>query len=433
MVYEARPTELRKGTNDVSLEAVSKALDPDTLLYDLSRASGAEVVASTYDLGVESGSGLIQRLAGQEVEVMLPSQNGEPGDKLRGILEPTPEGGFLLRSEDKVYINPQGTLVAPASASVGTSPKLSVRIQSDAERRADLQVSYLTRGMGWNADYVARLDPQADYLELEGWATVTNTTGIPFENAEVTLVSGSPNRAVQERRRQLQDSAAGEQAKLYAPTAARAEAQEEVGEGHAYRVPAPVTLGLDQKNRVRMLDARRVPIRRDYAVGLPHLAEWSYVAPGQPQRSNAALSIHFTNDSASNLGVPLGAGAIRMYENGRDGRPRYTGAASLGDLPKGLQTSLAIGESFDVTAESRVVKSQRIDKRTVRKTVEIRVRNAKRMPVNVRLAQPVSGTAKVVTETSQSRRVAAYRLEWTLPVPAEGEQGLTFTVDLRGG
>src|SRR5207248_2625699 len=93
------------------------------------------------------------------------------------------------------YVQPAGTLVAPANGDIVTIPQLSVQAESPAAQAANLEVAYLTRGLSWSADYVATLSPTGSSLGLECWATVTNRTGTDYPNARVSLMAGMPNRA----------------------------------------------------------------------------------------------------------------------------------------------------------------------------------------------------------------------------------------------
>src|SRR5207248_11669629 len=77
-----------------------------------------------------------------------------------------------------------------------TSPQRSGPAGSAAAQRANLERAYLTRGLSWSADYVATAAPEGGRLALECWATVTNRTGADYPSARVSLVAGTPNRAV---------------------------------------------------------------------------------------------------------------------------------------------------------------------------------------------------------------------------------------------
>src|SRR3546814_7237977 len=44
--------------------------------------------------------------------------------------------------------------------------------------------------MSWKADYVTLFDEAAGTIDVQGWVTLTNTTGTTFENADTLLIAG---------------------------------------------------------------------------------------------------------------------------------------------------------------------------------------------------------------------------------------------------
>lgn len=54
-------------------------------------------------------------------------------------------------------------------------------------------LSYLTRGINWNADYIAVLDKNESNLSIQGWITLDNQAGIAFRNFALKLVAGDVN------------------------------------------------------------------------------------------------------------------------------------------------------------------------------------------------------------------------------------------------
>ena len=57
----------------------------------------------------------------------------------------------------------------------------------------DVTLAYLTRGLSWNADYVAVFDEAAGNVSMQGWITLTNNSGTTFANANAQLVAGDVN------------------------------------------------------------------------------------------------------------------------------------------------------------------------------------------------------------------------------------------------
>jgi hypothetical protein len=207
-----------------------------------------------------------------------------------------------------------------------------------------------------------------------------------------------------------------------------------VGDLYAYKIPSVATIGMDQMNRVSMIGTKIVPIKRDYAIRIPTLTPWGYAEDGSQTKPHvsATQSISFVNDKASNLGMPLPAGAIRIYEKDPDGQERYTGADSIPDTPKDEHVHLTPSKAFDVYAEYKVLKSARIDRHWLRKSVEATIHNEKSVGVVVRLVQSYNSRWSPEVESIKSEKLDSNTVQWKLPLKAGERRTIDFTVDIRG-
>ena len=434
LVHEARPVDLNDGRTRLHLENVSKALDPGTVIFDWSGKKGPDVVSQMYDLGVANGASLLKRLEGKPVEMLWNSQDGKPHDRIEGTLEAAQDGGFVLRSGDKLYVNPSGTIVASGEASLVTMPQLSVEVDSPGKTSANLGFAYQTRGMSWSADYVGRLTPDGDAMDLECWATLENHTGIDYPNAKITLVAGSPNRAVVARA-QFQGTAGvlleDEAAKTRVTAGWSPMQSQAVGELYAYKVPAAASVGQEQMNRVKMLHSERVPVTKDYSIRLDPAGGYDYYG-SNPRHQNAQLAISLVNDEQSGLGMPLPSGPVRLYDATSSDSTAFVGASGIGDTAKDQHVNMTLSKVFDVYSDSKAVKTQRIDKHTVRRTFQIVLHNEKKSAVDVRLVQAFYGNKHLVSETEKGKMIDSQTRQWTVHVDAGAQKTLTWVEDFSG-
>jgi hypothetical protein len=214
---------------------------------------------------------------------------------------------------------------------------------------------------------------------------------------------------------------------------ARTPAMTAVGDMYAYKVPSTATIGQDQMNRVSVLGTKTVPVKRDYAVRIPSLSSWGFMGGNEATlpHVSATLSISFVNDEASNLGVPLPSGAVRVYEKDAEGQDRYTGAATIADTPKKEHVSLTLANAFDVYAEYRVLNSKKLDKHTIRKSVETVIYNEKKRAVDVRVVQEFDGRWTPVSQTEPGRKLDGSTMQWIIHVEPGGLKKLENTIDMR--
>ncbi len=448
MVREQRAVSLDAGTNRLHVPDVSRSLDPQSVLLGWGKETNGvlpHIVAHTYDLGVTDSAALLKNYLGQEVEVVTYGDNGHPAETLTGRVAMQQGDQIVLEHEGKLYVQPHGTVVLPVKPDVVTIPQLSVQADSPQKQSADLEVTYLTRGLSWSTDYVATLEADADTLGLEGWATVNNQTGIDYPNAKVSLIAGTPNRAAvpaYQRKRRMdyelakQAPASFSDGSSFGGMGGRAKmpiaAPEVAGEFYAYPITSPTTIKQNQMNRVLMLQSGKVGIKRDYSTRPPMLSAWDYYGWGntqQTQRGTVQAAFSFVNRDADGLGKPLPSGALRVYERDNAGSLRYAGAAGIRNTPKDDKINVTLSNAFDLTTEWKMVKSQKLDKKHVRKVAEIVLHNEKKREVTIRVVQTLNGQWKLVSTSEKYVKTDSQTVQFSVAVPAGGKTTLSMTAE----
>jgi hypothetical protein len=91
--------------------------------------------------------------------------------------------------------------------------------------------------------------------------------------------------------------------------------------------------------------------------------------------------------------------------------------------------ALRIGDAFDVTITPTLTQTTRINKRLGDYQMSYLVRNARSTPLVLTLRQDeLWRVNEIRTESLKGRRTDADSFAWDIPVPANGETTLTFTV-----
>lgn len=443
LVHETRPIELKAGTQKVQLTQVSKQLDPRSVMLSWPESAGLPAPTSnSYDLGVNSGGDLMKRYLGQQVELVRYNEHGSEAERQEGTLMISGDGQTVIQSDGKFLINPPGTIVAPAQSDVVTIPQLAVQVDSPAAKSADLSVSYLTRGLSWGADYVASVLPSDDTISLQCWATITNKTGASYPAAKITLMAGQPNRAALNAKARAADGefvagtnfvdghmAYGGRSETQADSLAL-RAPEAVGDLQAYSVEKPADIVQDQMNRVMLLSSERVAIKREYRADMPSLASYDYGYGEQQTRGPVQMAFSFRNSGKYGLGAPLPAGILRVYGTDSGGGTRYLGASNVWNAPKDAKVDVTLANAFDLYTMRTVKGFKKINKRTIRKTIQVVLHNAKSVPAEIVVNQPIEGKWKIASETETHKNADASTARWTIAVPAIGQKTLEFAVDL---
>ena len=103
--------------------------------------------------------------------------------------------GVVLRYADRIETGVVGHLAYPdVPANLRDQPTLVLHLDAPAAGEGAFELSYLTRGLAWKADYVANLTADGTAMDLNGWVTLTNASGIAYRGALVQLVAGEVNQ-----------------------------------------------------------------------------------------------------------------------------------------------------------------------------------------------------------------------------------------------
>jgi hypothetical protein len=132
------------------------------------------------------------------------------------------------------------------------------------------------------------------------------------------------------------------------------------------------------------------------------------------------------------LGDQLPAGTIRVYMRDSRGDPQFIGENRIPHTPMGSSMSIRTGEAFDVKVKVVVAERTRQARGRWRTRMTYTFTNARDAPVIVDLGQDgLWGDVKIVEQSLAGERVSADRIEWKVPVPANGTTDLTATFDTR--
>ena len=143
------------------------------------------------DIGTNSGE--FWRRA--EVDVAIPIQNAGAETRERAKVLAV-NGGVVLQIGPRIEIlrddgMPVRVIFDKIPPNLRAKPTLSITVDSKSAGTRPATLSYLTNGLGWAADYVSLYDEKAGTIDVQGWVTLTNTSGTNYVNAKTILVAGS--------------------------------------------------------------------------------------------------------------------------------------------------------------------------------------------------------------------------------------------------
>jgi hypothetical protein len=391
---------------------------PETALISVDGIE-TEVLEQNFNFDLLTPQTLLDKSVGQTVQLVR--TNYETGEDTyeEGILLST-AGGITVQIGDRIETAYPGRIVYDGvPENLRARPTLVIDLDAASSGDGEASLSYLTGGLSWKADYVAELSPDESTIDLNGWVTLTNVSGTAYRDATLQLVAGDVNQVQQVMYRQA-DMMATEAA------AAPAMAEEALLDYHLYTLGRPTTIGENQTKQVALLSGEAIPVKKEYR--FENIAYAFNYPMGEAERVDATVIVEFTNDEASNLGLPIPAGVMRVYKSDSAERVQFVGEDWVDHTPKNETVRLTLGRAFDVTARPVQTAFDRIADDIYESAFEITFRNAKPEPVTVVFVQGLEGDWQVLEESRKHERIDAFEAAWTVDVPAEGEAVLTYRV-----
>jgi hypothetical protein len=432
LVKDARGTVLDNGSNRLALRDVSARMRPETAqLRSLSHPGSFDLLEQNFDFDLLTPAKLLEKYVGRNVRVVKthPTTGAETTETAQVL---SASNGVVLKMGDRIETGIPGRIVYDGvPPNLRDRPTLVTELQSKRAGAQTLELSYLTGGLSWQADYVAELSADDSTLDLNGWVTLTNRSGTAYPNAKLQLVAGDVNRVKEEVRRARADRVMA----MAAAPAPSGMAQEALFEYHLYTLNRPTTLADNQTKQVALLNASRVPVAKELLLqGSDYYYRSSVGDIGQKLKTG--VFVEFSNRDSSRLGQPMPKGVVRVYKRDSAGNAQFVGEDRIDHTPKNEKVRLKLGEAFDVTADKKQTDFKRREPNNKASYVgesafEIVLRNAKTEPVTVTVREPVPGDWNMLEESHKHSKVAAGTAEWKVAVPAGGTTTLKYRVLVR--
>ncbi len=436
LVKDQREVKLVKGDQALAFQEVSAQIRPETaLLRNLTLPKDFWVVEQNFDFDLLTPTKLLEKYVGQKVTIVRSVPNAE-GAGAREVREDATvlatNNGVVLQFPDRIETSAPGRIVYPrVPENLRARPTLVVDLHSGAEKSQKLELSYLTGGLAWKADYVANLAADEKTLDLSGWVTLTNQSGAAYPNATLQLVAGDVNR-VQPRRPAAPMMSMAKSARFDSAPEMK---EETLFEYHLYTLDRPTTLKENQTKQVALLSASNVPVRKEFLLrGESYYYQGSYGELGD--KLKVGVFVEFDNKPESRMGMPLPKGTVRVYKRDSEGRAQFVGEDAIDHTPKHELVRLKLGDAFDVTARRKQTDYKSLGKQGAWRNVselafEVELKNAKKEPVTVSVLEPIYGDWEMIQKSHPFTKEAAGVGRFRVEVPAEGSATLTYRVRVK--
>lgn len=427
LIRDQRTITLPSGTHRLAFKDVSGKIQPETALLK----ADLHVLEQNFEYDLLTPNSLLQKYVGRNLSVVKSHPTtGEEQQLPAKVL--SANNGVVLQIADHIETGVPGRLIFPdIPEDLRERPTLTMIVENKTKAQQPLELSYLTSGLSWQADYVAELHADDTALDLNGWVTLSNESGATYRDARLQLVAGDVHRVNTTMRRQLEKN------EMIMSTAAAQDsmAEESMFEYHLYTLGRQTTIGDNQRKQVALLHAAAVQCDKEYLLeGRTQL--YHSRAGVTPVKMKVGVFIELKNDKAKGLGKPLPAGTVRVYTKDSHGSLQFIGEDRIDHTPEKETIRLKLGEAFDITAEKKQTDFKKLSGFTrynyaYESAYALTLKNAKTTMVTVKVFEPIPGDWEIITESSQHKKEAAHAASWEIDIPPKSSTTLSYRVQVK--
>ena len=422
VVKEYRSNYLDQGENTVLYEGVASRIDPTSVKLR-STNGNVDVLEQNFRYDLVSREKILEKYLDKKITAY--QIYGDKKELIEGTLLSYSGSQVILQDkEGKILIVSISDLELPElPEGLITKPTLEWLVQSNESKNQTLELSYMTSGMSWKADYIAVTNQDDTKLDLNGWVTVTNNAGTTFNNASLKLVAGDVNRvqpAAYPRNGMMEDVA-------YKTAGSSQFTQEALYEYHMYDLQRKTTLRSNEEKQLSLLSANGIGIDKEYVYD--DISSWWWYGSGWSDAGEKKVNVmlNFDNSEKNNLGIPLPKGTVRVFKKDSSGKLQFIGEDAIDHTPKDETIRLLTGQAFDIVGERKQM-DMNILSNWYEYTWEVTLRNHKAEDIAVTVLERTGGDWEITQENYNHIKESNNKIKWKVPVKANGETKLTYTI-----
>jgi len=431
LVRDVRQINLPTGEFRLKFMDIAASINPATVHFrSLSEPARLGVLEQNYEYDLLEPQKLLQKYVGREVTLVRARQESATTkwDEVKATLLSNNNGPvWKIGNEIVTGMNADHIRFPELPENLYSRPTLLWELENKGAQRHKVEASYLATNLSWSADYVLTVGRDDKSADLDGWVTLVNNSGAAFKNAKLQLVAGDLHRLREEYAR---DAAAAKAMVMRAPEAPQF-AQEAFSEYHLYTLGRRTSIFDKESKQISLLSATSVPVEKVYVVEGQQFYYHNYQHPGSPLKDLVKVYYKFKNEEKSSLGIPMPAGAVRVYQADTKGGVQFVGEDRINHTPKDESLSLHIGNAFDVVCERKQTDFKKLSDRLYEMEFEITLRNHKETPITVEVNEPIGGDWQMLESTHKWTKTEAWAAQFNVPVSKDGTSVLKYRIRAR--
>jgi hypothetical protein len=429
LVREVRDVDLGTGRISLEFRDVSSLIEPDSVhVKSLAKGNALSILEQNYRYDLLSPQKLLEKYEGKKVKLYRWNKELGKDEEIDAEILAYSAGQPVLKVGNEItYGMPARFAFPEVPKNLIAEPSLVWLLESEQPKQS-IEVTYLTQGFGWSADYILTIGDEAassamSTADLTGWVTLQNNTSTTYENAQLKLVAGN----VQRVRPVTTALAKAAEEKDDGPRDERQFKEESFFEYHLYTLERPTTLLSNEQKQVTLLEGHGVQVHRQlifYGASYYYRGSYGHVVSNQ----KVGVFLEIKNEEKNHLGIPLPKGTVRVYKADKSGAVQFIGEDNIDHTPRDEKLHIKMGDSFDVVGDRKQTDFKQISECVDETTWEIALRNHKDVADEVLVSEPIEGDWQILSSSMPYEKKDANTFTFLPKVPARGETKITYRV-----
>ncbi|MDP8220383.1 MAG: hypothetical protein P9X26_03490 [Candidatus Stygibacter frigidus] len=417
LVHAVQHTQLTKGENEIELQNLAEQIRVNSLLLN-DNQQGVEIIRQNFSPNYSRAGNIIEDAIDRIISV-----TNSDGESIRGILRfydgqylgisDTAADEFHLVKEQKIADFHFQTFFDDVN---NFSPSVSWLLNSSKKQDIELNYSYLTGSIGWDAIYQTIWDGDKKLLTLNSQVELTNNCGKDFLGSKVKLVAGDVKNLDQETNMRAAKTYA-----LHEDTAAMGMpvSRSSLSSFHLYTLSTPIDCP-DNSSRQFQLYPSTIIKAKEY-----------YLFNSNGYETKLQKTIAFKNSKENGAGNPLPQGTVKMYTPDKtDGQLQFIGESVIENSPTDKTVILKLGDAFDLSGETKTMNVQYSDNRrkVISSDYQIVLNNNSEEDVDIIVKHQLDRQLpEIIGADFDYERTDAFTMEIKLKVAAGSEKTLSWS------
>jgi hypothetical protein len=431
LVRDVRQIHLASGVFPLRFEDVAASINPTTVHFrSLADPAKLSVIEQNYEYDLLDPQKLLQKYVGREVTLVRAELDGHSTHwvETKALLLADNNGPvWKIGNEIVTGMSADSYRFPDLPENLYSRPTLLWTLDNRGASSQRVEASYLTGNINWSTDYVLTIARDGKNADLDGWVTLTNSSGVAYRNAKLQLVAGEIHAVTPAAAPKALRSAV----MATDNTVQQQFEQEAFSEYHLYTLGRRTSIENNESKQISLLTASAVPVEKTLRVEGQAYYYRSSQGIGNPITQPVKVFYRFRNEEKGGLGMPLPAGVVRVYQSDSKGGTQFVGEDHISHMPKDETLNIYIGNAFDVVCERKQMDYKKLAGNLYEMEYQITLRNHKDGPVTVEVREPLGGDWEIVNSNFQATKLSSTAIGFSVPVEKNGAATLDYRVRVK--